>query len=538
MPVSSIFPLLKTLFRLLDIDAPTVPLQNSVEMHHGGRALSDIREILLDFGVCSKSFRLEMSELTELEAPLIVQIKMKGQEELVVLKRWDQQEVEVVTLQDKFVVMALAEFEQFFTGTCLIPFTDEYSGTQNRLLKKNEKIALESIYKSGMVFLFAISILSLGLRAVYGCDSFSMICILLLEKLLGFWITVQILRIEMNREDGLIQQICSRSDCHKVLHSKAAKPIAGLSMGDLGIVYFGGSLLCMFFVLGQSSDISLLSLLSILTFSALPYTFFSVYYQKRKVKAWCPFCLSVMALLWVEAGIFLLWYRDHQLMIDVETLWSVALCYCLLFGVWIAIRELLKIEKQNIGEHRLVYYVKHNIDFFMSLMYLGRELAPISLLPYIGNRKSVHKIILVLSPSCPSCIKIFRQAIEFVKKHPDLAEISICLKSTEQISAENRVIEWMLSAFLCEGMDAMIQVHEIWAGMEDKNIDLFEAHTTTAGFERLDKATNLHRQTMRWVHSSEVNTTPTLIYNRKIIPLWYLFSDLITLIIRMEHENY
>ena len=39
---------------------------------------------------------------------------------------------------------------------------------------------------------------------------------------------------------------------------------------------------------------------------AIPYTAYSLYYQKRVVKQWCPLCLAVLAVIWGLFAISLL----------------------------------------------------------------------------------------------------------------------------------------------------------------------------------------------------------------------------------------
>jgi protein-disulfide isomerase len=84
----------------------------------------------------------------------------------------------------------------------------------------------------------------------------------------------------------------SKSDCNNVLELEAAKLWGIFGWSEIGLGYFTANVLLLLFL---PQTISLLALINIAT---LPYSFWSVWYQKVKAKQWCPLCLIVQVLLW------------------------------------------------------------------------------------------------------------------------------------------------------------------------------------------------------------------------------------------------
>ena len=99
----------------------------------------------------------------------------------------------------------------------------------------------------------------------------------------------------MHIQSQYADKICSlfkQNDCNNVLESDAAKLWGIFGWSEIGLGYFATNVLLILFL---PNAIPLLALFNIFT---LPYSFWSVWYQKVKAKQWCPLCLIVQALLW------------------------------------------------------------------------------------------------------------------------------------------------------------------------------------------------------------------------------------------------
>lgn len=540
MEYPTLYNLLRVFLEQQKLQVPTNLLVEVINMQQGRQSFEALREMLLDLGISSKSYQLTLKELSELETPLFVQVNANSKNELAVLQKIGENNYAIYVPSIGKKEYTQVEFEKIFSGFVLVPFTDEY--TEEYVKNVTGEVESKNLQKIiGTSVLIITSLLFLTFSFLYSQADIVYTGCLLILKLTGLGISIQIVKIEMNREDGFIQQVCQKSDCHKVLHSKAAHLLPWLSMGDMGMIYFSSTLLTLFCSLTLNSPEATYSLLSLFSFAALPYTLYSVYYQRFKAKAWCPFCLSVMAIFWLKSISFAVWYISHSFNLDVVSLWNVFIFCTFCSMTWFIIRHLLMKEGLDRAGKQFVNYVKRNTSLFLASLKEGKQL-PIptetEIAPMMGNANSPHTLHLILSPSCPSCVQLYKEAVKFIAKHPDLVKITIYFKSTDEISADNQVIEWILSAYLKNGIEGMNRLYEIWTNLPDKNKKLFEEKAITAQFKLNKQAHSIRLQHHDRLLQADIAEAPLIFYNEKRVPRWYLFNDLITILIRRENEKY
>jgi len=85
-----------------------------------------------------------------------------------------------------------------------------------------------------------------------------------------------------------------------ILNSKASKTF-GISWSEVGFFYFATTLL--FLLIPGFDFLSKATVISVANLAAVPYVFFSIYYQWKVARQWCPLCLTVQVVLIAE----LLW---------------------------------------------------------------------------------------------------------------------------------------------------------------------------------------------------------------------------------------
>ena len=127
--------------------------------------------------------------------------------------------------------------------------------------------------------------------------------LLLLINSIGVYIGYLLVIKQLNIQSGYGDRICSlfkRSDCNNVLESDAAKLFGVFSWSEIGLGYFVTNV---FFICLQPSYIPCLALINIL---GLPYTLWSIWYQKFRARQWCPLCLIVIILSWILFAINLI----------------------------------------------------------------------------------------------------------------------------------------------------------------------------------------------------------------------------------------
>ena len=119
---------------------------------------------------------------------------------------------------------------------------------------------------------------------------------LLLVNLIGVYICYLLVLKQLRIHSRYADKICtifSKRDCNNILESDIAKLFGVFGWSEIGLGYFTANiiiLLCLPHLIPYSVIVNILS---------LPFTVWSVWYQKVKARQWCPLCLIVLILLWL-----------------------------------------------------------------------------------------------------------------------------------------------------------------------------------------------------------------------------------------------
>lgn len=210
-------------------------------------------------------------------------------------------------------------------------------------------------------------------------------------KFLGCIITAILLWYEIDKSNPFIQQICSaggKTNCSAVLESRGAKIFNWISWSEVGFFYFAGSFL---FLMIGGIDQPVVSLLGWINVATLPYCFYSIYYQWRVVKEWCPLCIAVQILLLFEFGVlFFLFWHDINSIGQTLTTHAISLLFAsfIIPVLFWSYSKLYFIQAKS-GKiyKRELDRLKYNYQFFDTLLSKQKILKP---LRRIGNycRKS------------------------------------------------------------------------------------------------------------------------------------------------------
>lgn len=88
--------------------------------------------------------------------------------------------------------------------------------------------------------------------------------------------------------------------CDEIASSGASSFFGIFKWSEVGIAYFSVSLLAMLLVPGSMSALAAINIL------CLPYTIWSISYQRFVAKAWCTLCVMVQITLWLLAVSYLI----------------------------------------------------------------------------------------------------------------------------------------------------------------------------------------------------------------------------------------
>ncbi len=88
--------------------------------------------------------------------------------------------------------------------------------------------------------------------------------------------------------------VLQKHGCDHVLEQKASKFFGLFGWSEVGISYFTVSTLILFIFPGQINHLALINA------CCLPFTVWSIWYQKFRIKTWCTLCVTTQCLLWLQ----------------------------------------------------------------------------------------------------------------------------------------------------------------------------------------------------------------------------------------------
>lgn len=128
-------------------------------------------------------------------------------------------------------------------------------------------------------------------------------------NILGLGFTYLLVQKSMGIKNAVADSVCGvlqAGGCDSILTMKASKFFGIFGWSEVGFAYFSVSLLTLL-VFPQWT-----CYLALCNACCLPFTAWSIWYQKFRAKAWCTLCVSVQATLWLLFFCYLGggWFKD------------------------------------------------------------------------------------------------------------------------------------------------------------------------------------------------------------------------------------
>lgn len=253
------------------------------------KSLFGLSKLLEQYGIDGEGYRLSSpSDVVNLTPPFIA--KTGGG--LVIVTDVNDRSIKYLT-QGVSEEMPLEEFLKAWCATVFLAYPDEKSSEPDYGLHRREDFFKKS---KKWVLLGCVVGLFLYLFISNGIYSHISTVLLTLLDLGGLFLTYLLLQKTLKIKNKVADNVCKvlqEGGCDSVLENKASKFFGLFSWSEVGFAYFSVSLLCLLIF---PQWICYLALCNV---CCLPYTFWSIWYQKFKAKAWCTLCVSVQCTLWL-----------------------------------------------------------------------------------------------------------------------------------------------------------------------------------------------------------------------------------------------
>lgn len=301
------------------------------------------------------------------------------------------------------------------------------------------------------------------------------------------------------------------------MESDAARPGGVIGWSEIGLGYFVANTLTV------TCFPSLLPYMVLINTLALPYTIWSVWYQKFKARQWCPLCLIVQGLLWTIFFINLGFGLIHIPEINIADLLITGLLYLIptLF---------INMLVPGLGQQRKMEQVRQELNsikadenVFSTMLkkqpYYEVDRDTSSIL--YGNKSSKTLVTILTNPHCNPCAKMHKRVEQVLSETNNLCIQYIFSSFSEELDSSNK----FLSAIYFEKEESERgNIFRDWfeRGKNSKE-EFLKRHSIDTMSEIVTYEFEKHQA---WKDKTGLSATPTILVNGYKLPANYQIEDL------------
>lgn len=266
------------------------------------KSLFGLSKLLEQYGVESQGlFLSDRKEIRKLTPPFIVHTPLG----FVVVTQVCENCVHYLT-QGVTEAMPLDQFRRAWDGNVFLAFPhpdakepDYSTHARMHFFNKAKKWLLVVLGVVLFAYMFAAN-------GIYHRSSMIFACVC---DFIGLAMSYMLVQKSMNIKNRAADKVCGvlqDGGCDKVLETKASTFFGIFSWSEVGFAYFSVSLLALLMFPHW------ISYLAACNVCCLPFTVWSLWYQKFRAKHWCTLCVTVQATLWLLFVCYLTggWFRD------------------------------------------------------------------------------------------------------------------------------------------------------------------------------------------------------------------------------------
>ncbi|MBK5209912.1 MAG: thioredoxin domain-containing protein [Flavobacteriaceae bacterium] len=494
-------------------------------------SINSITDLFNHFNIDNLALKVDnnLEAYSQIPDTFLAQIKEdKGSQLVVVSKKMDG--VELIYDEHKSKKISVNKFFELWTGILVVIEKQEKKDSDN--LNKAGKIK-KLVYFSTFVMLSSFFILANP--SLFQIIYFALTCV-------GVYISYLIVIHELGLHSKILDKFCSggnkNTNCDAVLSSKGATILGLFKLSDVGFVYFTALVLVSLII--TLSNLQTTSVIFMMSTLAIPFTFYSIYYQWKVVKNWCPLCLSIVSILWLQFGALFLndAFWKYMFIIDLSYVFFIA-SLLTTTSLWILIQPLLK--KEQLFEKLEIEHIKfkRNFKLFKAALNLNPILdtsIPAANELIFGNKNpdALLNIIVITNPMCGYC-KESHRVIEKILKNEN-SNIQIIIRFNVQPNDEG-----------AKGTKIATKILELYHTTNEKNClyalsDIYGEMDANTWLKKWGETINkTYLTTLKyekeWCNNNKINFTPALFLNGQQYPKEYGKMDLLYFIDELIEER-
>lgn len=487
--------------------------------HPGILSLSDLLD---EFKTENAAVEVEEENLHLVPLPFIAKTSSK-EGDFALVTALEGGTITYLNEKGKWPTTSLEQFKKQFTGVVLIAEKGPASGEAN-YAKQRQAQRYSSLVKTIWI---ALPVLLLGVLFATNTLPYAPAPspLLFLLKFAGLCVSVLLLVQSFDAQNPLLRRLCSSSSgngCNNVLSSAGSSLLGGrLSWSEVGFFYFGTTLISL--AVNGAAGYSLLLWLNLV---CLPYTFYSIGYQRYVARTWCRLCLAVQGILWLELITGILQPAAYRTMPGIKELMITAGIGASLVSLWLLIKPLIARSAQVDSLTQVANKFKQNEFVFHTLLqHEGQVDVPPAAPLLIGNPDARFEITIVSNPFCQPCRMAHQEIKKLLEACPDKLKVSVIFNATGNPSdPRDQVIHTLMSCYQQQGPHAFKALLDDWYAAERREVnDWLQQQRAAVPGAALQ---NQIKAQIEWCFFNRVSHTPALYINGYKAIAEYELADL------------
>jgi len=337
----------------------------------------------------------------------------------------------------------------------------------------------------------------------------------------------------MHVQSQYADKICSlfkQNDCNNVLESKAAKLWGLFGWSEIGLGYFSTNVLLILYLPFT------IYYLVIINIFALPYSFWSIWYQRTKAKQWCVLCLIVQVLLW---AIFITNYLFGYIQLPtfsysvIQSFIFLGICYSASILLINALVPKFNADRAVPILRQAINSMKADEDVFKALLKQQPfyETNDSDSIIRFGNPNTPLRLTILTNPYCYPCSRMHKRIETLLQKMNGNISVQYILSSfDESLDSTNK---YLIAACLASpsspspkwrGGESTQQLFTDWF---EKGKELRDDYFKNMNLDMENPIVEIEFQKHKaWRKKTQLRATPTVLLNGYQLPENYKVEDL------------
>lgn len=516
----------RKLLRLLNVKVSDSTLSQTLQEHPDYPSLLSIADSLQMWKVETTGVRTTYNQLRNLTCPILVHFKTS---QLFLVTEVNDGSVTYINEKNREAMLSTKEFLGKWDGIALLASADGESCEQDYYKKHKEEV-LQRIPVPTAILIVLLLLISTGVNSLHKAAIQAVFPFLLSIVLLtGVIISGLLLWYEIDNHNPLLQKICTggkHTNCSAILQSSASKIWGILSWSEVGFAYFTGGFLSLLLSGFNPAIIEVVAWLNLL---AIPYIFFSVYYQWRVAKQWCVLCLTVQSLLLAGFIICLTgkYYTVLPLAISVKNVTLLIISYLLPLFLWNQVKPLWLKAREGRQYKLQLLRLKHDKRIFEALLPKQKNISQEeiqSLGIVLGNPEAKHTLVKVCNPYCGPCARAHPEIEKILEENPDVKARIIFTATEDEKDIRSKPVKHLMAINEKGNASLTKQALDDWYLAPKKDYAVFANKYPLNG--GLLKQGDKLKAMSEWCEKVGINFTPTLFVDGYQLPKMYSAEDL------------